>query len=75
MSEVWREQAALPEDTRSHALRPSLIEEFVGQSKIIENLKIFIVRLRAQSVLDHVSAIWTTWIGKNYIGSYHSKRT
>lgn len=74
MSEVWREQAALPEDTRSHALRPSLIEEFVGQSKIIENLKIFIkAAYERRASLDHVLLYGPPGLGKTTLAHIIAK--
>ncbi|MBI5463747.1 MAG: AAA family ATPase, partial [Ignavibacteriales bacterium] len=46
-------------------LRPSFLQEFVGQNKIVENLKIFVAasRQRAES-LDHVLLTGPPGLGK-----------
>ena len=47
-----------------NALRPLSFEDFSGQDKVVDNLRIFVkaARLRGEA-LDHVFVAWTSGIG------------
>lgn len=55
----------LEEDEQERSLRPSSIEEFIGQQKLVENLRVFIssARMRKQP-LDHVLLAGPPGLGK-----------
>ncbi len=55
----------LEEDDEERSLRPSTLAEFVGQAKIVDNLKVFIqsARMRKQA-LDHVLLAGPPGLGK-----------
>ena len=56
----------IPEDTDiENPLRPSLMDEYIGQEKVKENLKVFIeaARIRRES-LDHVLLYGPPGLGK-----------
>jgi Holliday junction DNA helicase RuvB len=52
------------------ALRPSAFDEFVGQSKVIENLKIFIeAAIQREEALDHVLLYGPPGLGKTTLAN------
>jgi holliday junction DNA helicase RuvB len=55
----------LEEDEQERSLRPSTLGEFIGQSKVVENLRVFITsaRMRGQA-LDHVLLAGPPGLGK-----------
>ena len=59
-----------------NALRPLNFEDFSGQDKVVDNLRIFVkaARLRGEA-LDHVLLQRPSRIGKNNTQQYHSQRT
>lgn len=74
MSDLLHENRALPEDERNFTLRPSLIEEFVGQSKIVENLKVFIKSAyERRAPLDHVLLYGPPGLGKTTLAHIIAK--
>ncbi|QJC27278.1 holliday junction ATP-dependent DNA helicase RuvB [Anaplasma platys] len=74
MSELLHEHRALPEDERNFTPRPSLIEEFVGQSKIVENLKVFIKSAyERRAPLDHVLLYGPPGLGKTTLAHIIAK--
>ncbi|MEM7052305.1 MAG: Holliday junction branch migration DNA helicase RuvB [Acidobacteriota bacterium] len=58
--------AAFPEDLRSEAnLRPRELTEYIGQEKLVENLRIFIHAARGrEEALDHVLLFGPPGLGK-----------
>ncbi|WP_410519513.1 Holliday junction branch migration DNA helicase RuvB [Candidatus Anaplasma sp. TIGMIC] len=71
---MLHENDALPEDERNYSLRPSLIEEFVGQSKIVENLKVFIKSAyERRAPLDHVLLYGPPGLGKTTLAHIIAK--
>lgn len=74
MSDLLHEHRTLPEDERNFTLRPSLIEEFVGQSKIVENLKVFIKSAyERRAPLDHVLLYGPPGLGKTTLAQIIAK--
>jgi len=56
------------------SLRPSTLDEFVGQDKVCQNLKIFIQSARSrQEVLDHVLLYGPPGLGKTTLSNIISK--
>ncbi|KAA3605863.1 MAG: Holliday junction branch migration DNA helicase RuvB [Calditrichaeota bacterium] len=56
------------------SLRPSLFDEFVGQRKIVENLKVFIEAAKMRNdALDHVLLFGPPGLGKTTISNIISK--
>lgn len=55
----------LEEDEQERSLRPSTLSEFIGQSKVVDNLRVFITsaRMRGQA-LDHVLLAGPPGLGK-----------
>jgi Holliday junction DNA helicase RuvB len=55
----------LEEDEQERSLRPATLGEFIGQSKVVENLRVFITsaRMRGQA-LDHVLLAGPPGLGK-----------
>ncbi len=66
MSEALvRPDVSLPEDERDGSLRPLFINDFLGQTKVKENLKVFIEAARTRSEsLDHLFLIGPPGLGK-----------
>ncbi len=62
---IVRTNISLPEDERDGNLRPQLINDFLGQTKVKENLSVFIeaARVRSES-LDHLFLIGPPGLGK-----------
>jgi len=62
----WTDPAALPEDRDlDRSLRPRTLDEFVGQQKIKDNLRIFVQAARQRGeVLDHVLLYGPPGLGK-----------
>ena len=49
------------EERLENSLRPKTLDEYIGQDKIKENMKIYIEAIRSCFV------IWTSWIRKNNV--------
>jgi Holliday junction DNA helicase RuvB len=65
MNENLRPEKLKPEDEYDLTLRPSDFDDFTGQSKIVENLKIFIsAALKRDEPLDHVLLTGPPGLGK-----------
>lgn len=55
----------MPEDYSEHALRPKVLTEFVGQTQLCQNLKIFIESAKhRQDALDHTLFFGPPGLGK-----------
>ena len=64
-SDVTRPERLETEYDLDQALRPTSIEEFVGQPKLVENLKVFIAAARGRhEALDHVLLTGPPGLGK-----------
>ena len=63
--ELVTRSAALPEDSSEGSLRPRMLDEYIGQEKAKENLRIFIqaAKMRGES-LDHVLLHGPPGLGK-----------
>jgi len=60
-----RPDISLPEDERDGNLRPQLMHDFLGQTKVKENLSVFIEAARTRSEsLDHLFLIGPPGLGK-----------
>lgn len=60
-----RQDMQLPEDSQDNSLRPLSLNEFMGQSKIKENLSIFIeAAVSRKESLDHLFLIGPPGLGK-----------
>ena len=54
------------------SLRPSFFDEFIGQKRLVENLKLFIKAAnKRKEALDHVLVIWTSRFRENYNCKYY----
>ncbi len=64
------------EEAIERALRPKLLDEYVGQAKVREQLEIFIgaARKRAEA-LDHVLLFGPPGLGKTTLSPHHRGRT
>ncbi len=61
---------SLPEDSNEGSLRPKLISEYIGQSKVKENLSIFIQAAKMRNEpLDHVLLHGPPGLGKTTLAS------
>ena len=66
------EKLTTPEKEIEKALRPLSFDDFTGQFKVVENLKIFVAATkRRNEPLDHVLLHGPPGLGKNYIVVYH----
>ena len=55
-------------------LRPQTLDDYIGQKKATENLKIFIEAAKMRNEpLDHVLFLRTSGTGQDYTGGHHSK--
>ena len=60
------------EEAVERALRPKILDEYVGQEKARGQLEIFINAARARAeALDHVLFIWPPWLGQNNLGAHY----
>ena len=65
MSDRLIDRAARPEDQADSHLRPQFLDEFIGQSKIKANLRVFIQAAKARGeALDHVLFAGPPGLGK-----------
>lgn len=63
-------QAEVEDLGLEQTLRPRQLEEYVGQDKLVENLKIFIRAARARNeVLDHVLLFGPPGLGKTTLAT------
>ncbi len=64
-SRVVRADVALEEDSQESSLRPKMLDEFLGQKSIKENLSVFINAARErEEALDHLFLIGPPGLGK-----------
>ena len=57
------------------SLRPQLLEDYIGQEKTKENLKVYIEAAKQRGdVLDHVLFYRPPGPGKDYSGGYYCQR-
>ncbi len=74
MSNPVRDRAKTPEDAIDTHLRPQKLEEFVGQSKAKQNLRIFIEAAKARGeALDHVLFAGPPGLGKTTLAQIMSR--
>ena len=74
MSEWLHKGAALPEDDRALSVRPNLLDEFIGQSKVVENLEVFIKSAyERRAPLDHVLLYGPPGLGKTTLAHIIAK--
>src|SRR5207253_4560316 len=65
MSDRLMAREASPEDQAETHLRPQFLDEFIGQSKVKANLRVFIEAARARrEALDHVLFVGPPGLGK-----------
>ena len=64
--DIREQQLTTKERDFENALRPLNFEDFSGQDKVVDNLRIFVkaARLRAEA-LDHVLLSRTSWLGQD----------
>ena len=61
------------EERLENSLRPKTLDEYIGQDKVKENMKIYIEAAKKRGEpLDH-AYIWTSWTWKNNIIKYNFK--
>ncbi len=74
MSNPVREREKAPEDAIDTHLRPQKLEEFIGQSKAKQNLRIFIEAAKARGeALDHVLFAGPPGLGKTTLAQIMSR--
>ena len=74
MSNPIRERDKTPEDAIDTHLRPQRLEEFIGQSKAKQNLRIFIEAAKARGeALDHVLFAGPPGLGKTTLAQIMSR--
>ena len=74
MSTPIREPDKTPEDAVDTHLRPQRLEEFIGQSKAKQNLRIFIEAAKARGeALDHVLFAGPPGLGKTTLAQIMSR--
>ncbi|PZF78548.1 Holliday junction branch migration DNA helicase RuvB [Aestuariivirga litoralis] len=74
MSNPIREREKTPEDAIDTHLRPQRLEEFIGQSKAKQNLRIFIEAAKARGeALDHVLFAGPPGLGKTTLAQIMSR--
>jgi Holliday junction DNA helicase RuvB len=62
---ILHPETAMPEDSRDYALRPSRLDEFLGQKAMKENLAVFIAAARERGEsLDHLFLTGPPGLGK-----------
>ncbi|NCC69193.1 MAG: AAA family ATPase, partial [Clostridia bacterium] len=68
--EIVTTSTILPEDANEGSLRPRVLEEYIGQEKVKENLSIFIqaAKIRGES-LDHVLLHGPPGLGKTTLAA------
>lgn len=74
MTNPIRERGKTPEDAIDTHLRPQRLEEFIGQSKAKQNLRIFIEAAKARGeALDHVLFAGPPGLGKTTLAQIMSR--
>ncbi|MFN4143889.1 Holliday junction branch migration DNA helicase RuvB [Aestuariivirga sp.] len=74
MSEPLRNREKTPEDAIDTHLRPQRLEEFIGQSKAKQNLRVFIEAAKARGeALDHVLFAGPPGLGKTTLAQIMSR--
>ena len=74
MSNPVREADKTPEDAIDTHLRPQRLEEFIGQSKAKQNLRIFIEAAKSRGeALDHVLFAGPPGLGKTTLAQIMSR--
>ncbi len=81
--EAKEERIVTPEELQSEpseervfeGLRPKTLDDFIGQRKIKENLRVFIdaARIRKEP-LDHVLLSGPAWSGQDHVSPHHRPR-
>ena len=61
--------SSIDADDKENSLRPQLLNEFLGQTKVKENLSVFIQAARErQESMDHLFLIGPPGLGKTTLG-------
>jgi Holliday junction DNA helicase RuvB len=73
-SDITRPESIDQEADADRALRPSMLTEFVGQEKIVENLRVFVAAARGRNeALDHVLLTGPPGLGKTTLAHIVAK--
>lgn len=51
------------EERLENSLRPKLLDEYIGQDKVKENMKIYIEAAQKEGGFRPCFTIWTSWFG------------
>lgn len=61
------------EERAEVSLRPKTLDEYIGQTKVKENMKIYIEAAKKKWAIRSYFAIWTSWTRKDYSCKYYIK--
>ncbi len=60
---------------QGNKVRPKRLEDYIGQSKVKENMSIYVEAAKARGeALDHVLLYGPPGLGENHVGQYHCQR-
>lgn len=68
---VTADRLAMEQEEES--LRPISLQEYIGQDRLKENLRIYIQAALARRIFRSCPFIWPTGFGKDNLGAYFSK--